>query len=378
MMLLEHDAKELLAGMGLPIPPGTLIADGASAMAFDSPVVVKAQVPVGGRGKAGGIRLAHSAAERDAAVRAILGMSIKGHHVHAVRLEQPVAFVAEAYVSFTIDPTAANVRVLMNAIGGVDVEDAAARSTLRSETASLDVDDLYRTIDRASADMPATVRSALRDCARALVQPFLSYEAVLLEINPLFVRADGSWVIGDTKLIADDSAFERDDRIRRRIESHPVLYPQEALKLEQGYDFVRLDEQGDIGLVTTGAGLSMQLIDELVARGLRPYNFCDIRTGMFRGDPGRLIQVFRWIAAGPNIRAVLINFFAGLTDLGEIAGLLLIALKEVPELKVPITTRLIGNNLETALRIIAEAGSPIAVETDLEKAMERAVRSVAP
>jgi succinyl-CoA synthetase beta subunit len=115
----------------------------------------------------------------------------------------------------------------------------------------------------------------------------------------------------------------------------------------------------------------------LVARGLRPYNFCDIRTGMFRGDPGRLIQVFRWIAAGPNIRAVLINFFAGLTDLGEIAGLLLIALKEVPELNVPVTTRLIGNNLETALRIIAEAGSPIAVETDLEKAMERVVRSVA-
>jgi len=377
MMLLEHDAKELLGDLGLPIPVGILLGEGSAPSAFDLPVVVKAQVPVGGRGKAGGIRLARTEAERQAAIEAMLGMTIKGHRVGAVRLEQPVDFVTEAYLSLTIDAASATVRVLMSPNGGIDVEDEAARSALRSETAQLDPADLVRAVERASANMPEAVRTPLREAGRQLVSAFLEYEAILLEVNPLFIRSDGSWVIGDTKLIADDNAFQRRPQVRARIETQPALYPQAALKIAQDYDFVCLDEGGDIGLVTTGAGLSMQLIDELVARGRRPYNFCDIRTGMFRGDPGRLIQVFRWISEGPQIKVVLINFFAGLSDLGEIARLLLIALKETPELKAPIVARLIGNNLEEALAVIDADGFPIAVETDLERAIQLALRSAA-
>ena len=194
-------------------------------------------------------------------------------------------------------------------------------------------------------------------------------------MNPLFLTGDGGWMIGDAKLVVDDNGFARHHEVSVRIAAAPLLYPQEALKLAQGYDFVRLDEAGDIGLVTTGAGLSMQLIDELVARGRHPFNFCDIRTGMFRGDPARLIEVLRWIAQGPHIRVLLVNFFAGLTDLGEIARLLLQALAAVPELRAPVVARLIGNNLDEALAVIAAAGNPIAVETDLERAIERALAS---
>jgi len=378
MMLLEHDAKELLGDLGLPVPAGVLLTEGSAVGPFEHPVVVKAQAPVGGRGKAGGIRLARTEAERQAALKAILGMTIKGYRVGAVRLERPVDFVAEAYLSLTIDAASATVRVLMSPSGGIDVEDETARSALRSETARLDPADLMRAVERASANMPQGFRAPLREAGLRLVSAFLEYEATLLEVNPLFICPDGSWVIGDAKLIADDNAFQRSPLVRARIEAQPALYSQAALKIEQDYDFVRLDEFGDVGLVTTGAGLSMQLIDELAARGRRPYNFCDIRTGMFRGNPGRLIQVLRWIAAGPNIKVVLINFFAGLSDLGEIARLLLIALKETPELKAPIVARLIGNNLEEALAIIAADGFPIAVETDLEHAIQLVLQKATP
>jgi succinyl-CoA synthetase beta subunit len=359
MMLLEHDAKALLAADGLPVPAGVLLRAGEASAAETG--VVKAQVPVGGRGKAGGIRLARDRAAMDDAIAALIGMNIKGHVVQAVRVEDLVDFVAEAYLSITLDAGAGAVTIMMSPHGGVEVEDEATRADLAVETVSLDADAIGAAVARIAARMPAPLRAPL-----------------LIEINPLFVRTDGSWSIGDTKLAIDENALVRRPRLAAIIEGAPDLYREAALKLDQGFDYVELDRQGDIGLITTGAGLSMQLIDELVARGLSPFNFCDIRTGQFRGDPARLIQVMRWIAAGPNIRSVLINFFAGHTHLGEIARLLLQALEAVPELTAPITARFIGNGLDEALEIIAAAGNPIAIETDLERAIDLAVRRAEP
>lgn len=370
MMLLEHDAKELLRAQGLRVPEGVLARTLAEASHAPLPLVVKAQVPVGGRGKAGGIRLAHTAAERDAAMAAILGMEIKGHRVRAVRLEQPVDFVAELYLSFTIDAAAANVGILLSPSGGVDIEEQSSRATLLRATSRLDFEDIAHHVGALCAKLPEALRRPAHEAAQALIGAFLALEAVLLEINPLFVTRDGGWMIGDAKLVADDNAFERNDRVRARIAARPDLYPEAALKLEQGFDFVRLDPEGRVGLVTTGAGLSMQLVDELTARGISPFNFCDIRTGMFRGDPARLIQVIEWISEGPAVEVILVNFFAGATDLAETTRLLLEALRRT-NLKVPIVARLIGNNLDAALAIVAEAGHPIAVETDLDRAIER-------
>lgn len=372
MMLLEHDAKELLAELGLPVPAGRLVRAGEPAGVRNT-AVVKAQVAVGGRGKAGGIRPVRSAAEADAALRALFGMTIKGHEVRAARIEEMVDFVAEAYLSFTVDAGPGTARILMSRHGGVEVEDESTRAELLGESVEADPDAMAAAVDRLAARMPESLRDAIREAGRALIAAFFEYEAVLLEINPLFVRADGSWVIGDTKLSIDENALARRPRLKRVIEDNADLYVEAALKLEQDFDYVLLDPQGDIGLVTTGAGLSMQLIDELAARGRHPYNFCDIRTGQFRGDPARLIQVLGWIAEGPAIRSVLINFFAGHTDLAEVARLLVIALEAVPQLKAPITARFIGNGLEEARATLASAPTPIIVETDLEHAIDLAV-----
>ncbi|MDF7776709.1 hypothetical protein P1X14_15735 [Sphingomonas sp. AOB5] len=377
MMLLEHDAKELLAELGLPVPQGTLVRKG-DTLPLVTQGVVKAQVPVGGRGKAGGIRLVRDRVALREGVDAVLGMSIKGHAVQAVRIEGLIDFVSEAYLSFTLDAAQAMVTVMMSPHGGIEVEDESTREDLATESVALDPDAIRAAVERLSARMPEALRKPMREAGEKLIPAFFEHEAMLLEINPLFVRADGSWAIGDTKLAIDENALARRPRLVSLIETNADLYREAALKLAQGFDYVELDPQGDIGLITTGAGLSMQLIDELVARGRSPFNFCDIRTGQFKGDPARLIQVMQWIAAGPNIKSVLINFFAGHTNLGEIARLLILALDAVPELKAPITARFIGNGLEEAREIIAAAGDPIAIETDLERAIDLAIARAEP
>ena len=372
MMLLEHHAKMLLAERGLPVPNGELVRTSRIADR-EKGVVAKAQVAVGGRGKAGGIRLVRPGESLSDSLSELLAMTIKGHEVRACRVEEMVDFQNEAYISLTVEPSSGTIRVLISPHGGVEVEDEHTRADMLSESAAAEPGAVLAVAERLAARLPEPLAPALALAARGLVDAFFAYEAVMLEINPLFVRADGSWVVGDAKLVIDENSFPRQPRLQAVIETDPDLYPEAALKLEQGFDYVELDGGGDIGLVTTGAGLSMQLVDELIARGHRPFNFCDIRTGEFRGEPTRLIQVLQWIAAAPSIRSVLINFFAGHTDLTEIARLLLIAIEQVPELKAPITARFIGNGLAEAQRIIADAGNPIRIETDLERAIGLAI-----
>jgi succinyl-CoA synthetase beta subunit len=220
------------------------------------------------------------------------------------------------------------------------------------------------------------MRAAFADIAPLLIEAFFSLEAMLLEINPLFVRPDGSWLAGDAKLCIDDNALARQPGLAAMIRSRADAYPEAAGKLESGFDFAVLDPGGDVGLVTTGAGLTMQLVDELTARGCRPFNFCDIRTGEFRGDPARLIRVFEAMAAAPSIRTILINFFAGITNLGEVARLIVAALQAVPRLTVPITARLIGNGYDDAVVVLAAMPTPLTVEPNLERALDRAIAAI--
>ncbi|MBI3513090.1 MAG: hypothetical protein HY060_03360 [Proteobacteria bacterium] len=354
MYLLEHDAKVLAALFDIPAPPGALFGEALPP----GPWVVKGQVAAGGRGKAGAIRKAADVAELEGHARAIAAMSVRGQPVRAVRIEQNVGPTHEAYVALLLEPASGAVRVLMSGSGGVDVEHQAG---LRAELAPLDaLDDAVR---RAGDGLPP----ALTGAGLRLARMFRACEALLIEINPLFIRADGSWLAGDMKLITDDNALYRQPALRALVERAGAAYPEVRLKLDHGFDYVVVDPEGDIGLLTTGAGLSMMLIDELRARGLKPYNFLDVRTGGMRGDPTRLIRVLEWIAAGPNIRVVLVNIFAGITHLGEFARLLLQARAAVPQLTVPFVVRLVGTAFEEAEQILGAAG--IAVTTELEQAV---------
>jgi succinyl-CoA synthetase beta subunit len=374
MMLLEHDAKELLATDGIPVPVGMLAttADIALPASLGAAFMMKAQIPVGGRGKAGGIRRAESVAQLRHGLGELLGKTIKGQMVRACRIEQCVEGM-EHYLSVSLDPTQGRLRVLLSSRGGVDIEAHAQGGALHAADVAFNEREAIAAANRLADSIESPAREIIVHAAERLIAEFFAFEATLLEVNPLFIRPDGSWTAGDLKLVIDDNALVRQPRLCGLIRCRADAYPEMALKLNHGFDFVVVDPDGEIGLVTTGAGLSMQMIDELEERGHPAFNFCDIRTGQLRGDPTRLINVFQWIAAGRNVRSVLINFFAGITHLGEVAKLLVTALDAVPELRVPVTARLIGNGYDEAIAVFAAAGHPLRVEPDLDQAIELAL-----
>ena len=377
MLILEHDAKAMLADHGVPAPLGMLVAQGESYAAppFPAPWVVKAQVPVGGRGKAGGIRIAPDASALSRELDELLGSELKGHAVTSVRVEQAVGAAQEAYISLSVQPRDATVTLLMAARGGVDVESTDDAGLLRSE-APAEPQALAAAVRALASRIPAPIGQALTAMGLALAELLLARDAIMVEVNPVFVHEDGTWLAGDAKLILDDNALDRQPAMAMLLRKPTPAYSDVRRKAEHGFDFVVLHQMGSVGLVTTGAGLSMMLIDEMTARGLQPFNFCDIRTGQFRGDPTRLIQTLRWIAAGPAIRVVLVNIFAGITDLREFAALLVEALRHVPELRVPIVARLVGNGAEGARSLLEAAGLAITLEPDLDRAVALAARIV--
>lgn len=377
LMLLEHDAKVLLQSYGIHSPSGILVASPETAAAYENmlPLVVKAQVPVGGRGKAGGIVVANTVAELRGAVTTILGLTIRNHRVEECRLE-PLVEGWECYLSLTLEPSLGVVRVLFSTDGGVDVE-AQGAATMRTRDAAFSADDVEEAIcDIARSADPPYAR-ALEGMAAAAASAFFALNAIVLEINPLFVGPDGTVIAGDAKLLVDDNALARNGLLAALLQQRAGAYKETERKRKHGFDFVVLDQNGELGLLTTGAGLSMQLVDEITARGFSPYNFCDIRTGQMRGDPSRLMIALQWLAEGPKVRSVLMNFFAGVTDLQELAQLLLVAIARTPELNVPITIRVIGNGLEGAMEMLRAAPARVRVEQDLEKALTMSLAPLA-
>jgi succinyl-CoA synthetase beta subunit len=370
MLLIEADGKELFAQHGIAVPEGRLItaSDVIGVTPNTGPWVVKAQVPVGGRGKSGGIQRCSSAEEVAAAVRAMLGVRLKGHVVEACLIETAVTG-AEHYLALMVDPPSYGVRVIYLAGGGMDVEAAGGPGRV-GRVCAPERNAIIATLDHLLTDAPEAVRSGIAETGRRLGDLLLRKELALAEINPLFV-ADGTCVAGDAKVVVDLNAIHRQPRIADLIAARPTIYPDANRKLTEGFDYVELDPEGEIGLVTTGAGLSMMLVDELTALGLRPLNFCDLRSGQLRGDPRRLVRVFEWLTARPSLRVVLVNIFAGITDLGEFAGLLADAATASPALRVPVVARLIGRGAEQARRVLADRRPDIAVEEELSAAVNR-------
>ncbi len=374
MYLLEHDAKELLARYGIPVPAGCLI-ESATAVRTASlppgPWVVKGQIAAGGRGRAGIIRKASSPEEVSDRVRAILGATVKGRAVESARVEQQIKAAREIYIGFLLDAGSGGVRVILSANGGMDIEQVP-HEQIYTGLAGPDAAALAECVDRLAGKLPATPAAAAREAGHKLAQAFLDLEAMLIEINPLFVMDGGRWIAGDVKIVTDDNALPRQKALESLVKSRAAAYPDVSRKHEHGFDYVVVDPEGEIGLLTTGAGLSMMLIDELRAAGLKPYNFLDIRTGGLRGETRRLTQVLQWIGEGRKVKVLLVNIFAGITELGEFSRLLVAALQSATQLKVPVVARLVGNGLPAAQKVLARAG--IALHTDLDAALD-AVRA---
>ncbi len=290
MLLIEADGKALLTEYGVAVPaavPATDPSIGTSwdndpraSLPGDGPWMVKAQVPVGGRGKAGGIVRCDAPLEVSAAVQRLLGRRLKGRQVDACLIEQAVTG-AERYLAVMVDPASYGLRVIYATQGGVDIEQSTAMQSRLSPPHPASVAEALADL---VANEPVPWRSHIVATGRRLADLLLQRELGLAEINPLFVSDEGC-VAGDAKLVVDLSAVERQPRIAMLLEARPQTYTDANRKLIEGFDYVEIDPDGEIGLVTTGAGLSMMLIDELAARGMKPLNFCDIRTGRCAAVP---------------------------------------------------------------------------------------------
>ena len=376
MLLIEADGKALFAEHGIPVPAGVVVTDATGApppgegpwmVALGAgPWMVKAQVPVGGRGKVGGIARCATAADVARETGRILGSRLKGHQVDACLVEQ-AATGEERYLSVMVDAASYGLRVIWSAQGGVDIEQSGAALGRLCPPHPGAVSEALADL---LADEPVAWRAQVAAIGHQLAEMLIDRELALAEINPLFVSAAGC-VAGDAKVVVDLNAVHRQPRIAAMIGARPAIYADANRKLEEGFDYVELDPDGEIGLVTTGAGLSMMLIDELTARGAKPLNFCDIRTGQMRGSPARLMRVLEWITARGSLKAVLVNIFAGITDLSEFANLLATAIENTPALRVPVVARLVGRNADEAERFLHERQPAMLVTEDLDEAMRR-------
>jgi succinyl-CoA synthetase beta subunit len=367
MLLIEADGKALFRAFGIAVPDGVTVGAGAlPALPGVGPWMVKTQVPVGGRGKTGGILLCTTRTEVASALKKILGMRLKGHAVEFCLIEQATGG-SERYLSLSIDAASYGVRVIYLAGGGVDVE-RAVETGGAGVVCAPDVDAITATLEKVLAGGPD--RDAILATGRKLAEMFFARELMLAEINPLFVGPSGC-VAADAKVVIDLNAVERQPEISAMLEARPEVYADALRKMHEGFDYVELDPTGEIGLLTTGAGLSMMLIDEMTARGGKPLNFLDIRTGQLRGDPRRIVRALGWMAERPSLRVVLVNIFAGITDLAEFANLLVDALALTPTLKVPVIARLVGRGAEDARKILAARRPDIPVVEDLPAALDR-------
>jgi succinyl-CoA synthetase beta subunit len=376
MLLIEADGKALFRSCGIAIPEGVMVKAGTAlpALPGDGPWIVKAQVPVGGRGKAGGVVLCRTRQDASDAVQGMIGTSIRGHLVRACLIEETIQGI-EAYVSLVVDAADGAVRVMYSADGGVDVEQAARQGGMKSRSCGADLAAVRAGIAALAASMPPAEALIFRPVAEKLAELLFEKELLLAEINPLFCTPQGA-VAGDAKIVVDTNALERQGDLRAFVDLRPQIYRDTWRKVHEGFDFIDLDDDGSIGLVTTGAGLSMMLIDELVSRGGAPVNFCDIRTGQFRGRPDRLIRVLEWLAEKKNLRVVFVNIFAGITDLGEFARLLVQALDRSP-LRVPVIARLVGTGERAAIEYLKSERPELAVYSDMEPALAKVIATAA-
>ena len=380
MDLLEHAGKRILAAHGVPVPIGHLAVDVDQAVAAGEaigfPVVVKAQVPVGGRGKAGGIRAASDAGELAAAAAAVLGMSIKGHLVRRVWVEEALVAARECYLSFTFDRSARLHLGMLSARGGVDIEEVAAETPGAVHRFHVDpLDGLTGDAAAAAVAAAGITGDAAGPLAALMVNLYDGYvadDAELVEVNPLAMVADGRVLALDAKVILDDNAAWRHPGWEqwRDLED---LDPRERSAREHGLTYVGLD--GSVGIIGNGAGLVMSTLDVVAQAGGRAANFLDVGGGAGADVITAALEV---VNADPAVRAIFVNIFGGITRGDEVARGIVEALGRV-ELRSPIVVRLDGTNAVEGRAILASHESDRLVSRPtMEDAARTAVALAAP
>lgn len=356
MKLLEYQAKEVLASLGIAIPPGKIARtpdEAAAACSELGPVAVKAQVPVGGRGKAGGIKLAKTPEEARAAAGQIIGMDIKGFKVPLVYCESALEIGRELYLGFTVDRDARANILMLSAKGGIDIEQVA-------EDSPESIARLYPNAWRGPLDFELNqlvYRAGLGELARPLsgmikklYRAIPDLDALTAEINPLVVTKSGELIAGDAKLEVDDNAMWRHKDLEQRFGADLEGDPYEVEAKKRGLTYVSLD--GEIGIIGNGAGLCLSTLDLVQRAGGRAANFCDLGGGAKAEVVENALAV---ILMNPRVKGVLMNVFGGITRGDEVAKGL-VAARDNLKMQLPLVVRLSGTREEEGRKILKENG----------------------
>jgi len=359
MDLLEYQGKQLFARHGVPVPSGKPATTVDEAVAVGNevgyPNVVKAQVLIGGRGKAGGIKVAQSEDEVREHAGNILGMDIRGHTVHEVWIEEASDIAEEYYASVIFDRSAKAPLLMLSTQGGMDIEEVAERDP--SAIARLHVDPLLgfqpfhgRRL-AYEAGLPADVVRPVGAMLAKLYDAFVGEEATLVEVNPLVVLSDRSVKALDAKVTLDDNSLYRHEE-NAELRNPGAEDRQEQMAKERGLTFVKLD--GDIGILGNGAGLVMSTLDVVAQAGGKPANFLDAGGGSKAEAITNAVEV---ILSNPNVKAVLFNIFGGITRCDEVARGLIEAFDQIKP-TVPFVVRLDGTNDKEGRELLAQANLP--------------------
>lgn len=371
MKIHEYQAKELFRSYGIPVPKGQIATTaeevGDAARTIGGTVAVKAQVHVGGRGKAGGIKVAETAEAARTVAKRILGMDIKGSTVRKVWVEGAADIDREAYLGIIVDRAVKGITFICSADGGIDIEEVAAKTPERI----LKFSTLSRTFPESEAAEVAgklfedeSTADAVLAIMRDLFKLFVEKDCSLAEINPLVLTGDKQVIALDGKINFDDNAlFRMPDIVGLRDMDEEDVNEIEAK--EKGLSFVQLD--GDIGCMVNGAGLAMATMDMIKFFGGAPANFLDVGGS---SSPDKVVHAFRLLMGNPKVKAILVNIFGGITRCDDIARGILESYKQI-EISLPIVIRLSGTNAEEGMAMLE--GTPLITAETFEDAVKQAI-----
>ncbi|MEV8421936.1 ADP-forming succinate--CoA ligase subunit beta [Streptomyces niveus] len=356
MDLYEHQARDLFAEYGIAVPEAETVEfareAALAAERLGGRVVVKAQVKTGGRGKAGGVKLAADPAAAELTARQILGMDIKGHTVAKVMLAQPVDIETEFYVSYVLDRAAGTFLAIASAEGGMDIEEVAA--TRPEAVARIHIDPAEGVTEAKAVEIAiaAGLPSETAPVLESLWQVLIREDALLVEVNPLVRTTDGRILALDGKVTLDDNARFRQSRWGDDQED-PGADPLEAAAAAKGLNYVKLD--GEVGIIGNGAGLVMSTLDVVAGCGARPANFLDIGGGASAQVMADGLSV---ILSDPDVKSVFVNVFGGITACDAVAEGIVQALESV-RLTKPLVVRLDGNSAARGRAILDDRAHPL-------------------